>query len=71
MIRSAEIGSTDLIKDYAEKLNCSIEEVELISQFRCNVSDNYLDWIESTLGHSVKKKILSPLDNFDFRIFST
>ena len=34
-IRSAEIGSTDLIRENAIKYNCSIEEVDLISQFRC------------------------------------
>jgi DUF2075 family protein len=67
-IRSAEIGSTDLIRENAIKYNCSIEEVDLISQFRCNGSDNYLDWIESTLGHSNSKKILKVQDNFDFRI---
>lgn len=71
VIRSAEIGSTDLIKQYAKKYSCTIEEVELISQFRCNGSDNYLDWIESTLGHSTEKKILSQQDNFDFKIFSS
>jgi len=70
-IRSAEIGSTDLIRENAIKYNCSIEEVELISQFRCNGSDNYLDWIESTLGHSDTKKILKAQDNFDFKIIDS
>jgi uncharacterized protein len=70
-IRSAEIGSTDLIRENAIKYNCSIEEVDLISQFRCNGSDNYLDWIESTLGHSDSKKILKAQDNFDFKIIDS
>jgi DUF2075 family protein len=70
-IRSAEIGSTDLIIENAEKYNCSVEEVELISQFRCNGSDNYLDWIESTLGHTDFEKTLKPEDNFDFQIISS
>ena len=71
VIRSAEIGSTDLIKEYAKKLNCAVEEVELVSQFRCNGSDNYLDWIEATLGHTSEKKILSTSGDYDFRIFSS
>ena len=71
VIRNAEIGSSELIKEYALKYDCSVEEVELISQFRCNGSDNYLDWIESTLGHNSEKRILSPKDNFDFKIFSS
>jgi DUF2075 family protein len=71
VIRNAEIGSSELIKEYALKYDCSIEEVELTSQFRCNGSDNYLDWIESSLGHNSEKRILSPKDNFDFKIFSS
>jgi DUF2075 family protein len=71
VIRNAEIGSSELIKDYAKKYNCSIEEVELISQFRCNGSDNYLDWVESVLGHSQEKKILTLKDNFDFKILNS
>jgi DUF2075 family protein len=68
-IRSAEIGSTHLIKNTAIEYNCSYEEVELVSQFRCNGSDNYLDWLESTLGHSNEKLLLSKKDNYDFKIF--
>lgn len=70
-IRSAEIGSTSLIREYANKYNCTIEEVELISQFRCNGSDNYLDWIESVLGYTEQRKILTSADNFDFQIISS
>ena len=71
VIRSTEIGSTSLIRETAQKYKCSIEEVELASQFRCNGSDNYLDWIESTLRYSTDKRILSSKDNFDFKIFSS
>jgi DUF2075 family protein len=71
VIRNAEIGSSQLIKEYASKYNCSLEEVELISQFRCNGSDNYLDWVESVLGHSSEKRILTPQDNFDFKVFDS
>ena len=68
-IRSAEIGSTELIKNTAIEYVCSYEEVELVSQFRCNGSDNYLDWLESTLGHSNNKLLLNKKDNYDFKIF--
>jgi uncharacterized protein len=71
VIRNAEIGSSSLIRTYADKYNCSVEEVELVSQFRCNGSDNYLDWLESTLGHSKDKKTLSHKDNFEFKIFDS
>lgn len=45
--------------------------MELISQFRCNGSDNYLDWLESTLGHNDSKRILKEQDNYEFKIFDS
>lgn len=71
VIRGAEIGNTELIKKVAKKLGKEIEEVELTSQFRCNGSDNYLDWLESVLGYSTKKKILKKEDRFDFQIIDS
>lgn len=68
VIRGAEVGSTKLIKETAKRLGREVEEVELISQFRCNGSDNYLDWLEFVLGHSNEKRILKKEDNFDFQI---
>lgn len=70
-IRSAEIGSTHLIKNAAKEYNCSYEEVELISQFRCNGSDNYLDWLESVLGHNSKDLVLTKDDKYEFKIFDS
>ena len=70
-IRGAEVGSTKLIREAAAKLKRTVVEEELFSQFRCNGSDNYLDWIESVLGHTSEKKILKPEDNFEFRIFDS
>jgi uncharacterized protein len=71
IIRSLEIGSTNLIKEIAKKYECKIDEIELVSQFRCNGSDSYLDWIERMLGHrNETKTVFNPeLENFDFRIF--
>jgi len=68
IIRSLEIGSTNLIKETANKFKCSLEEVELPSQFRCNGSDNYIDWLEYVLGHSRFERKLKHQDNFDFKI---
>lgn len=70
-IRGAEIGSTKLIRETAEELGKEVEEVELVSQFRCNGSDNYIDWLEFVLGHTDKKRILKKEDNFDFRIIES
>lgn len=72
VIRSLEVGNTDLIKESAKKYNCQVKEVELVSQFRCAGSDNYLSWLESVLGHSTEKIIFnSAKDNFDFKIIDS
>lgn len=71
IIRGAEVGNTQLIKRTAERLGRNIEEVELTSQFRCNGSDNYLDWLESILSYTNEKRILKKEDNFDFQIIGS
>lgn len=67
-IRSQEIGSTTMIREAAEKYNAYIHETELHSQFRCNGSDNYLDWLDQILYN---KEISSHFTQkeFDFQIF--
>ena len=68
-IRGREIGSAGLIREAAKRWKATVEECELTSQFRCNGSDNYMDWLEQVLYN---KPITSSfkLDDFDLRIFS-
>ena len=70
-IRSLEIGSAELIRETAKKFNCSIDEVTLETQFRCMGSNNYLQWLESVLGYSEEKRILSKTEKFNFKIFDS
>lgn len=70
VIRGVEIGSTSLIKEYARKYGAKIEEVELKSQFRCNGSDNYLNWIEHILYNEPNAPLFDE-DEFDFKIFDS
>ena len=67
-IRSQEIGTTSMIREAAEKFHADIHETELYSQFRCNGSDNYLDWLDQILYN---KEITSHFTEkeFDFQIF--
>ena len=67
-IRSAEIGSSSMIKEAAERLGVGFESVELKSQFRCNGSDNYLDWLEDVLYNKTVTHFFSK-EEFDFQIF--
>lgn len=69
-IRGVEIGSSSLIKEWARKYNAKIEEVELKSQFRCNGSDNYLDWLEHVLYNEPKAPLFDK-DEFDFQVLDS
>lgn len=70
IVRSQEVGSSALIREAAEKFKAGYEDVQLISQFRCAGSDNYLDWIEYVLGYKEKPADFSKDDRFEFKIFS-
>ena len=67
-IRSQEIGSSQMIRAAAEKFGAYVHETELYSQFRCNGSDNYLDWLDQIMYN---KEISSHFksEEFDFKIF--
>lgn len=69
-IRSVEIGSSELIRDCAKEFNADVVEIELKSQFRCNGSDNYLDWLEQVLYNEPVRSTFKE-DEFDFRVFDT
>lgn len=69
-IRYQEIGSSHMIKECALKFDADIEEVELKTQFRCNGSNNYLDWLEQILYNEKVTASFTP-DEFDFKIFDS
>ena len=64
-IRGAEIGSTNMIREAAAKFGAKVEECTLTSQFRCNGSDNYMDWIEQVLYNC---PVISKFDLSDFNL---
>ena len=64
-IRGAEIGSTEMIREAAKKYGAKVEECTLTSQFRCNGSDNYMDWIEQVLYN---RPVTSKFDMADFNL---
>jgi len=68
-VRSREIGSSKLIEEFAHQYQAFFESVELLTQFRCNGSDGYLDWLEFVLGYSKKPRKLTQNDNFVFKVF--
>ena len=49
VVRPAEVGSSELIRDTAQRLDCELIEFELEAQFRCAGSEEFVQWVENTL----------------------
>lgn len=72
IVRPNEIGSTEYIKENAEKNNCKYYEYELEAQFRCSGSDAFVNWINNTLGvNRTANVIWDQSETFDFKIFNS
>lgn len=67
----SDVGSISKIKELAAELNVETEVCELKSQFRCSGSDDYMAWLDNSLGIGVKQDSYFSTDNFDFRIFDS
>ena len=72
-VTTKDIGSVHEISSWCTRLGSTIimrEETKLTSQFRCNGSDAYIQFIDSLLqrGKETIKVSLSEL-NYDFRVF--
>lgn len=69
-IRSAETGSTHMIEECAHRCNAEIIHIHLNTQFRCNGSDNYLDWLDQVLYN---KPITSHFtkEDYDLKFFDS
>jgi uncharacterized protein len=70
-VRHLEIGNSQMVREAAARMGATVEEVELVSQFRCMGSNDYLLWIESVLGLRDEKRMYRENDQFDFRIFDS
>jgi DUF2075 family protein len=67
----SDVGEISRIKAYAAKLGADVEILELVSQFRCGGSDDYMAWLDDSLGlQSVPENYFSK-DKFDFQIFDS
>lgn len=67
MVTLKDIGTVKNIKYFAKDSQANILEYELTSQFRCNGSDSYLDFVEHVLYN---KKGTSKF-HFDFQVFDS
>ena len=72
IVTTSDIGSIDLIKQYAKEEGSILyygEELNLISQFRCNGSDGYLAFLDNLLGIRETANCNFDMD-YDIRLFS-
>jgi DUF2075 family protein len=68
-----DIGTRAEILRWAEHLGATVEEMELLSQFRCNGSNGYLSWLDHVLGvRETAHADLSTLDyDYDFQVLDS
>lgn len=74
IVRPGEIGSIDYVRQYARSKNVEVVEYELESQFRCNGSDGFINWLNNTLGIKRTANVIwteAETETYDFRIFSS
>lgn len=66
-----DIGEVDQIKFWAEKYEAEVEEMELVSQFRCSGSDGYIAWLDNVLDiRETANTNLSDV-NYDFQVLDS
>lgn len=69
VVRPGEVGSADLIRKAVVEARAELHEFELEAQFRCNGSDAFVNWVDSTLGVRRTANVLwDKADAFDFQI---
>jgi DUF2075 family protein len=66
-----DIGSRELVREFAFDKGAEMMELALTSQFRCNGSDAYLPWLDHTLGIRDTANPLISSSEFDFRVFDS
>jgi DUF2075 family protein len=71
MVTLLDTGTKDEILARAIEAGAEILEVELASQFRCNGSDGYLEWLDSTLGIRPTANQMLDGNEFDFRVLNS
>ena len=66
-----DIGEQSEIARFSQSAGASVTTLELASQFRCNGSDGYLAWLDSTLGIRPTANETLDVEEFDFRVFTS
>jgi DUF2075 family protein len=72
IVRPDEIGSSQLITEFARSKGIRLYECDLTAQFRCNGSDAFINWVNHTLNIEVTANPFWEATNpFEFKIFDS
>lgn len=64
-----DIGEVAEIKKFAKAMNAEVTELNLTSQFRCNGSEGYIDWLDEALLIRDVDSTYFGTDDYDFQVF--
>ena len=74
-ITTKDIGTKDEIRKWAAYWNVPVyegEDLNLVSQFRCNGSDGYLNFLDNLLGRCTTANVTFDADyDYDLRVFDS
>lgn len=65
-----DVGSVDMIKEYAEEYGAELTTGYLESQFRCDGSEGYIAWLEDVLQMRETANANDMGMDYDFQVFS-
>ena len=71
-VTTKDIGSIQEIRNWCEKLGSKLvmrEETKLVSQFRCNGSDAYIQFVDNVLQRGETLPVPIGELNYDFKVF--
>ncbi|MET3508527.1 DUF2075 domain-containing protein [Halalkalibacter oceani] len=66
-----DIGSVEMIREYAEEYGAEVTSGILASQFRCDGSDGYIAWLDDVLQIRETANANDMGLDYDFKVFST
>ena len=67
----SDIGTVSEIQKWADELDSEVQEMELVSQFRCDGSDGYLAWLDDVLEIRETANFDLKDINYDIRIMDS
>jgi DUF2075 family protein len=67
----SDVGEISMIEEQAKLAGAIVERLELTSQFRCSGSDDYMAWLDETLGVGPGSAHYFSSEKFDFQIFDS